>query len=571
MLLQSLGYVGLARIDARHAHRLDPSSPDAMVLFCSLGAARDDPSDTHDIATALLSSPFASSAERRLALVALDPKRMPLLLHQNLALNVRLTLLQRQGDSIALEGIGPDDRVEALGQAGRHGIVALDCHVARPATGSRHLTVLSDGGTAQLINIDAPASPQPLPAPKGRARARLWIVIPLKDGGTILARCLQSVLDNLHRLRGARLILVDDGSELPETQRLLADCAQHPGVSVTRTPETLGFTGAVNHGLRQIGSGPVLLLNSDTWLPRQTLPRLLAHLRAPEVGTVTPLSNNAGSVCLLGPGKAALMPDPAICDRLAAAASRHNRGLTIDLPSGNGFAMLISEPCLRAIGPLSGLYDSGYYEEVDFCLRATLRGWRHVAATDCFVGHAGSVTYGGEKHRLATANYRRLVQRFPEYPALYKRFAALDPLAAPRARLLAATAADWTPEARTDTPPHPGNGRMTLPLPPQGPLVLPLQGEVPSTLRRHRFRLLRLAPTKVLHACGLRLEPGHDLIAEYDAATGLLLIRLGPTGKPLADFACTGASASDLADLETTLLEILARRAEAGGKHAIPV
>ncbi|RID90372.1 glycosyltransferase [Gemmobacter lutimaris] len=568
VLLHRLGHDGPALADARHAHRLDPSDPQAMVLCCSLGARQGG--NLHDIAVALLDSPFASAAERRQALAALDPARLPLMRRLDLPLGLRLTLVQRRGDSLELSGTGPEDRISPLGQAGAQRLVALECHIPRPVRGTRRV-ILHGAGPDLPVDVAAPAPP-PVPlAPEGRPRARLWIIMPLKDGGAVLRRCLQSVLDSLRRLRGARLVLVDDGSEQAETRQLLEECARQPGVSVTHTPGTLGFTGAVNHGLRQIGPGPVLLLNSDTWLPRQTLPRLLAHLRDPTVGTVTPLSNNAGSVCLPGPGRAAPMPDPAICERLAAAAFRRNAGLAVDLPSGNGFAMLIAEPCLRAIAPLSGLYDSGYYEEVDFCLRASLRGWRHVAAADCFVGHAGSVTYGARKHLLATANHRRLVQRFPEYPALYKAFAALDPLAGPRNRLLAALARDWAPETGRDTPPHPGAARVVLPLPPEGPLVLPLRGALPEALRAQRFRRLRLVPEPALRACGLTLSPGHDLRAEHDAAAGLLLIRSGAEATALAGFACAGATAADCADFETALLDILAGRAETGGDHAVPV
>ena len=571
VLLHRLGRGDLALADARHAHRLDPANPEAMALYCRLGNGMVPTPDSHDIATALLGSPFAAPAERRLAIDMLDPKCLPLMLRQDLPLSVRLTLVQRQGGSIALEGTAPDDRVEPLGQASHHKVVALDCHLARPATGSRHLTVLPDGSPSLPVHLDAPRSAKPLPSSVGRPRARLWIIMPLKDGGRILERCLHSVLDNLRRLRGARLLLVDDGSEQPETQRLLAEWSHQPGVIVTRIPKSLGFTGAVNHGLQQIGAGPVLLLNSDIWLPRRTLPRLLGHLRDPEVGTVTPLSNNAGSVCLLGPGRATRMPDPDICERLADAAYRYNRGTSVNLPSGNGFAMMISEACLRAIGPLSGLYDSGYYEEVDFCLRASLRGWRHVAATDCFIGHEGSVTYGAEKQRLAAANYRRLVQRFPEYPARYKSFTALDPLAEPRARVLAATASNWTPELSDNTPPHPGAGRIVLPAPPEGPLVLPLRGELPKTLLQHSFRLMRLIPRKALNRCGLRLEPSHDLVADYDATTQLLLVHHRETGTPVLSFACASASTADLSDFEQTLIELLAEQADMGGKHALLV
>ncbi|WP_083099446.1 glycosyltransferase [Pseudophaeobacter leonis] len=92
-----------------------------------------------------------------------------------------------------------------------------------------------------------------------------------------------------------RLLIINDGSQKSKTRKTLDAAVHHKRVSVIQTEQNLGFVGAVNLAMQSIGPGPVLLLNSDTYLPRKTLSRLLAHLQQPDVGTVTPLSNNAGS------------------------------------------------------------------------------------------------------------------------------------------------------------------------------------------------------------------------------------------------------------------------------------
>ncbi len=546
-----------------------------MAFYCGLAPGRSAASETHAVAVALLRSPFATAAERRRAVSALDASSLPLTLRQDRPATVRLTLVQERGENIALSGTGPQDRVEPLAQSERNRVIALDCHIARDASQARQIE-LRRGSRVTRIEIEAPKEPQALRLPDNQESAGLWIILPLKDGGPVLEACLQSVMQNLACFPEARLVLVDDGSEHPRTKALLAGLAHRPGVTVTRTSGSLGFTGAVNHGLCQIGRGPVLLLNSDTWLPAQTLRRMLEHLKDPEIGTVTPLSNNAGSVSLLGPGRPARIPPPQICERLAETAYRVNRGVAIDLPSGNGFAMLISEPCLRAIGPLSGLYDSGYYEEVDFCLRAGLRGWRHVAAVDCFVGHVGSVTYGREKQRLAAVNHRHLLQRFPEYSRRYKAFAALDPVKPAREGLLAAASEYFTAEPVNDMIAHPGRARASLPLPPRGPLILPMRGNLPrglqdgvsGQLRRH----LRLVPQDTLQRCGLTLDPGHDLWGIVDPTTALLRVWSGTEPACLLSMHCgAGVNLADFIDFRTALLDILAERAETRGHYAIPV
>lgn len=533
---------------------LDPAHPQGLALICQLAVAGGAPvADSHAVALDLLASPFATLRQRRHALEALDPAQLPRLLRLPLPTTERLTLLQSASAGVTLEGKHPQDHLSTLGRSRKGDTLALDLLVSRAATLPREL-VLSQGTAPQQLSIAAlPAPAAPL-NPSAEV-APLWVIMPLRDGGAALEQALRSTLADLAALPEARLILVDDGSTEPRTAEALIRAQRAPGVTVLRTLGGLGFTGAVNAGLQQVGRGPVLLLNSDIWLPPGSLSRMLAHLSDPEVGTVTPLSNNAGSFCLLAPGKPAAMPDPALCDRLAEAAARLNPGLAIETPSGNGFAMLISEPCLRAIGPLSNLYESGYYEEVDFCLRATARGWRHVAAMDCFVGHVGSVTYGAAKRRLVSANALRLDQRFPRYAASYAAFAALDPLATARNRLLEALRPDWQPQPLPAAdPPHPGSATILLAPPPSLPLVLPWHGEaLPAALHPQAFPGLRVVAESALTAGGLRLDPGHALGLRPAPDGQSVQLCHGQPAQVLASFPCDGA---DPATVEASILAL---------------
>lgn len=570
-LLQRIGARAEAAADAEHAHRLDPADPRAMALFCRLADESPPAPHQHDIAVALLASPFASNAERQTALGLIDTAHLPLVLRHDLPLTVRLTLVHGRSDALALDGTGPQDQVLPLGQDKARGVFAVDCLIARPECAARQVT-LHLNQQEQCVEIAAVRTTEPLTVKPCVPAARLTILMPVKDGGQVLADCLRSTLDELSRLDGGRLVIVDDGSTQTATMELLDCTAARADVTLIRSRGGLGFTAAVNLGLRHIGAGPVLLLNSDVWVPAGTFARMLQHLREADVGTVTPLSNNAGSFCLLGPGKPAHMPAPDVCEILAQAADRHNSGCAIDVPSGNGFAMLISQECLRAVGPLSGIYESGYYEEVDFCLRATLRGWRHVAATDCFVGHVGSLTYGATKQRLTSANFRRLQQRFPHYADLYQGFVALDPLATARRRILAELGPDRPLNPIDEHFPRPdAGGRVLLPSGNGNPVVLPCQGGIHAIVMKHRFRRLRVVPRLQLHAAGVALHPGHNLLARFNEATETMLILDGPEGRPLLEIALRDATSTDLAKLETAVLRFVAAEAQEDESHALSV
>lgn len=553
--------------DARHGCTLDPAHPQGLALLCQLAVAVGiAAADRHAVALDLLANPFATPRQRRHALDALDPAQLPALLRLPLPATERLTLLQPAGAGLTLEGKHPEDQLSTLGRSRSGAVLALDLVVRRSAGLARQL-VLTQGQTVQQLDIAALPQPGQRWAP-GPETAPLWIIMPLRDGGAALDQALHSTLADLAGLPGGRLVLVDDGSTEPRTAEALARAQRAPGVTLLRTAGGLGFTGAVNAGLGAVGRGPVLLLNSDIWLPAGSLSRLLAHLSDPEVGTVTPLSNNAGSFCLLGPGKASAMPAPAQCDQLAEAAARLNAGQAVEVPSGNGFAMLISEACLRAVAPLSNLYESGYYEEVDFCLRASDRGWRHVAATDCFVGHIGSVTYGAAKRRLVSGNALRLEQRFPHYTATYAGFATLAPLSAACNRLLEALAPYWHPQPLpAPDPPHPGGAtiRLTPPptVPPTSPLVLPLvlpwQGDaLPAALDQQACPQLRLVAENAFSAGGLQLDPGHALRLRMAADGQSLQLCHGHKAQVLASFPCDGA---DPATVAASILALATRHA----------
>jgi GT2 family glycosyltransferase len=518
-LLAAGGCRQAALRDAAAAVEADHSDPTARLVLAGLA-----PEGGHALACEVVASPFATPTLRQAALRLLDAGRLPLVLSCDLPAALRLTLVQRGADPCTLEGVIPADLPQGLGRAGAvHG---TDYYLSRDSHHARTVTVAA--GTA-LHRVTVAPLPQAVAVAGDSATAPLWIILPVKDGGDVLAACLTALAPEIAALPGCRLILVDDASARPETATLLRRWGRRGGVTLLKTPQPLGFTGAVNMGLAAVGQGPVLLLNSDTLVPPGTLDRMLAHLADPTIGTVTPLSNNAGSFSVPAPRVAHRMPDAATCAAIAAEAARRNPGTAVDVLTGNGFCMLVSAACLAATGALSTHYDSGYYEEVDFCLRARTRGFRHVAAVDCFVGHVGATSYGAARTRLIAANSRRIAARHPGYQADYLRFALADPLAPFRSRLT--TAAGLAPLDPPDT--APGQPDLTVILP---GTVLPVPG--PAAAWRGvagAARAAGLLPVAAdgLAAGGLRLEPTPALTATPLPGGGLRAC--DPAGRPIAD------------------------------------
>lgn len=119
-------------------------------------------------------------------------------------------------------------------------------------------------------------------------------------------------------------------------------------IRLIRNPHNLGFPGSANAGILAASGRDVVLLNSDTLVPPGWLERLrdAAHA-ADDIGTVTPLSNNASILSYPGPGPDNDIPDLAETIVLDRQAFRANRGATIDIPVGVGFCLYI-EPLAKA-------------------------------------------------------------------------------------------------------------------------------------------------------------------------------------------------------------------------------
>ena len=271
----------------------------------------------------------------------------------------------------------------------------------------------------------APAASSCLPAQFASARVswRMTVIIPCYADAAISRDCIVSVLAVRHPAE-IRLILINDASPDPAMAAMLDSFAQLANVFVITNAQNLGFIGTVNRGLLMCGGGgDVLLLNSDTVMFPGALDGLYQALHsAPDIGTATAMSNTATIFSYPHEQMQSQRLDDIAWDEVAALARTENHGLTIEVPTGHGFCMLIREDVLRGVGLLDTGFGRGYGEENDYCARASDLGYRHVLAADVFVQHREGVSFGAEKAALVNTNLARLGRRYPEYTALIMAF-----------------------------------------------------------------------------------------------------------------------------------------------------
>lgn len=385
----------------------------------------------------------------------------------------------------------------------------LDCEALAFRPADSRMTFLALPRILYRPGRERPALGRP-----GAAASLLMVVVPVHDDREATVACLDSLRSAMSGRSDWRAVVIDDASPDRELSGWLREASEQGRFTLLRNALNLGFARSVNRALalRQPDED-VLLLNADTIVPPGAIERLAAAVAsAADIGTATPLSNNGEDTSVPRRFAANPMPDAAEIARLDDLARRANAGERIEMPNGVGFCLYVKAAVIERIGPLSLGYGRGYYEDVDFCLRASAAGFRNVCAADVFVGHSGSRSFRGEKAGLVRANLARLERNFPAHRERALAFHRNDPLKPAVQRLEAL----WLREA------------------PQQPRLVLVQEQVPLWL----VRLI----------ANIGGDGRSAVIGRTKAMDGGLVIQLRATGSGMPqqlDVAFAGSAATD--------------------------
>ena len=192
------------------------------------------------------------------------------------------------------------------------------CGLVRPLPSVLLRSVKAARQRAPRLSRQVPGTSQGPPRP-------VDVVIPVYRGRDATLACIASVC--AHRDTGERIIVIADGSPERELVAALAALADQGAIILHAEAVNRGFPGAANIGLRLAVGHDVVLLNADTIVT----PGWLAGLRAavysaPDIGTATPLSNDATIFSYPRRDGPNPCPDAASAADLAALAADVNQG-----------------------------------------------------------------------------------------------------------------------------------------------------------------------------------------------------------------------------------------------------
>jgi GT2 family glycosyltransferase len=230
------------------------------------------------------------------------------------------------------------------------------------------------------------------PAPSA-GQLRLTIVIPALHRPDLTARCIASVLrQGLPESEFEIVVVENDSANGP----ILVDPLP-PRVRRLLLNENLGFTGAVNRGVRESASGYVFLLNNDVELAPGCLKLLLAKSQAdPAIAIAgSKLLSATDHSVLDGAGDALLLGGGAY--RLGHGDTDRGQFDSADLLGCCGAALLVRRTALEQLRGLDEQFFA-YLDDVDLALRARLAGYRVTYVAEACAYHLGSATLGEQMH-----------------------------------------------------------------------------------------------------------------------------------------------------------------------------
>jgi len=251
------------------------------------------------------------------------------------------------------------------------------------------------------------------------------IIIVNYNGKKWLKRCLDSLAGQTYK--NFEIILVDNASADESVEFVKNNYAE---VAVVRSEKNLGFAGGNNLGLQKAKGKYILLLNNDTWAPKEYLEKFVkAFQEFPQAASIQSkmiLMDNREKLDLCG----SYWSDSSFLYHYGygknQSLKKYNQARRFF--SNKGASMMIRQEVIEQIG----LFDEDfwcYYEDTDFCHRAWLAGYEcwyypqavmyHALGGTSLTFHNGYIQFHNFKNKLLSflKNFeaRTLVKVLPVY------------------------------------------------------------------------------------------------------------------------------------------------------------
>jgi len=238
------------------------------------------------------------------------------------------------------------------------------------------------------------------------------VLVPTRDAVELLRDCLGSLLEKTS-YRNFELLVIDNGSVLPETFAYFEQVKQDPRVRILRDDRAFNFSALNNLGAREARGDLLALVNNDIEIiDGDWLEEMASHAVRPEIGCVgakllypDDRVQHAGVITGIG----------GVAGHAHKYLHRDEHGyfgrlrLTHNLSAVTAACMVVRRRLFERLGGLDERLAIAF-NDVDFCLRVRAAGYRNLFSPYAVLRHCESATRGQEVTLAQQERFRREVE-----------------------------------------------------------------------------------------------------------------------------------------------------------------
>lgn len=257
---------------------------------------------------------------------------------------------------------------------------------------------VEDGPVPGLYRIRHPLPAQP---------PLVSIIIPTRDRVEILKKCIESILQKTD-YENWEMLVVDNQSVEPQTHTYFEQIQRDTRIKVIRYEKPFNYSAMNNYAV-QFAKGEILaLLNNDVEvITGEWLSEMVSHAIRPEIGAVgakllysNGLVQHAGVILGLGgvaghAHKYLKGGDHGYCHRAIIAQN---------FSAVTGACLVVRKSLYEEVGGLNEVSLAVAFNDIDFCLKLLVAGYRNVYSPYAILYHHESISRGHddtpEKHAL---------------------------------------------------------------------------------------------------------------------------------------------------------------------------
>jgi O-antigen biosynthesis protein len=247
------------------------------------------------------------------------------------------------------------------------------------------------------------------------------LIIPTKNNVALLRQCIDSILSKTS-YTNFEILIVDNGSEQPETLDYLKKLTTHPQIRVIRDNYAFNYSALNNYAVTFAEGEVLALVNDDIEVgdaaSADWLTEMVGHALRPGVGAVgarlwypNQTLQHAGMVLVGGVARHVHKYLPK-----GETGFNGRAVLTQNFSAVTGACLVVKKDLFTQVGGLNDQELAVGFNDVDFCLKLVEAGYRNVWTPHAELIHHESATRGQdnspEKQRRAEKELRYMRKRW---------------------------------------------------------------------------------------------------------------------------------------------------------------